>query len=757
MNSNGLIYKRVALIGAVGNPNVGDEAILAMNIAKIRKMYGNHSVIYVFSKDATYTSLYNSEDGNVVVTDYLHKFTLSCNYDINMMEQRADEFLNYPERHNYSMEYEALHQIFRSIDILHIIGGGYLNAFWPDMLYEILFAVRIAKKYNKKYFATGISVKPMCSKYIPELQEIIDGADFVDFRDDSYLNIGLERVSNCIVTLDDAIELSILKKNRAFSEKYATILLHKWNSQDTPIDKVKDCIIPFMKYCFDIELVNKFYILAFSEGDFEIWESLTISSQFPDRIVFKNCINQPSKFAKDILANAIFNIGTRFHQAVFSLSAQVPVLSVWYDEYYYNKLSSIHNLFGSAELYSINELTYNCLVDFAKSLNSISYNISRTWNRVIKKLNIKNTKIAAGYAENKLEMDNNMLHLKEDVMPKISVIIPIYNMDAYLRDCLNSVLSQTLNNIEIICINDGSTDYSQMILEEYAWKDKRIRVIVQTNQGVSRARNNAIDQAKGEFLYFLDPDDWLPDNETLSDLYQAAKDHNVLVCGGSFEEHNPFGVINKWDGNLSKYTFEEDKLIKYEDYQFDYGWVRFIYNREFIIHKNLRLPELTFFEDPVFFVRVMHEAKTFYSLKRCTYCYRTGHKSGDLSYSKVLDLVKGLYNNIKFAKENGYSQLMVLEVARMENDYADKIVKHLTGRSNDELREIFEQINQIVYQSNERVEYNIYNKIIANKNHEIWATEKRIEEKFHKSTTWKVGNSILYMPKKIKRLLKRGD
>ena len=175
-----------------------------------------------------------------------------------------------------------------------------------------------------------------------------------------------------------------------------------------------------------------------------------------------------------------------------------------------------------------------------------------------------------------------------------------------------------------------------MILAEYAWKDKRVKVITQTNHGVAFARNVGIDCATGEFLYFLDPDDWLPDEQVLSDLYAAAKKNGVLICGGSFKEYASDKVIDEWDGNFSKYVFKEDKLMRYSEYQFDYGWVRFIYNREFIIHKNLRIPSLTFFEDPVFFVRVMHEAQVFYALKRCTYCYRTGYKSLELSQKSII-------------------------------------------------------------------------------------------------------------------------
>lgn len=147
------VYRRIALLGAVANPNIGDEAVLAANIQKIRKLYGMNCKIYVFSKDATYTSLYNSEDGQVIVIDYLHKFTMECNYNRAEMERRQHELVDYPEQSVCSKtEYEAIHGIFKEIDVLHIIGGGYLNSLWPDMLYEVVLATRIAKKISEEVF-----------------------------------------------------------------------------------------------------------------------------------------------------------------------------------------------------------------------------------------------------------------------------------------------------------------------------------------------------------------------------------------------------------------------------------------------------------------------------------------------------------------------------------------------------------------------------------------------------------------------------
>ena len=118
---------------------------------------------------------------------------------------------------------------------------------------------------------------------------------------------------------------------------------------------------------------------------------------------------------------------------------------------------------------------------------------------------------------------------------KISVIIPIYNSEKYLHDCLDSVLSQTLDDIEVICINDGSVDGSLDILKGYAEKDKRIVVLDKANEGVAVARNIGINKANGEFVCFMDSDDLYPTDDVLETLYSKAKENNVLVAGGEFQ------------------------------------------------------------------------------------------------------------------------------------------------------------------------------------------------------------------------------
>lgn len=112
---------------------------------------------------------------------------------------------------------------------------------------------------------------------------------------------------------------------------------------------------------------------------------------------------------------------------------------------------------------------------------------------------------------------------------KVSVIVPVYNVENYLARCLNSLINQTLHEIEIICINDGSSDNSLNILEEYSNKDARIRVVNQENKGLSKSRNTGIDLATGEYISFVDSDDWVDEN-FLEVLYNAAKEHDADIA-----------------------------------------------------------------------------------------------------------------------------------------------------------------------------------------------------------------------------------
>lgn len=115
-------------------------------------------------------------------------------------------------------------------------------------------------------------------------------------------------------------------------------------------------------------------------------------------------------------------------------------------------------------------------------------------------------------------------------MKTVSVIIPVYNVEKYLRKCLDSVVKQTYTNLEIICVNDGSPDNSAAILEEYAKSDSRIKIINQENKGLSGARNTGIDAATGAYIVFVDSDDWI-DKKTVAAAVSKAENADTVMWG----------------------------------------------------------------------------------------------------------------------------------------------------------------------------------------------------------------------------------
>ena len=135
-------------------------------------------------------------------------------------------------------------------------------------------------------------------------------------------------------------------------------------------------------------------------------------------------------------------------------------------------------------------------------------------------------------------------------VPKISVIIPIYKVEKYLRFCLDSLCVQTLKDIEIICVNDGSPDNCGEILKEYEKKDNRFYIINQENLGSGPARNNGLDYAKGEFVGFVDPDDWVSPNY-FEILYNRA-----TICGADISATSDIVKVHKYQ-NKKKCWFSE--------------------------------------------------------------------------------------------------------------------------------------------------------------------------------------------------------
>lgn len=260
-----------------------------------------------------------------------------------------------------------------------------------------------------------------------------------------------------------------------------------------------------------------------------------------------------------------------------------------------------------------------------------------------------------------------MTETKNNTAPCVSVIIPAYNCERTLIDTLLSVLTQDLANIEVICVDDGSTDRTAYIVEQLAEVDARLRLISQKNAGPGAARNAGIDAARGEFLTFLDSDDLYEEATYLRELYEGARDNDQKAAAGCF--------VNWRDGFLERdfagteydaYTFEESGVVAWEDFQFDYGFHRFLFARELFADKRNRFSGLRYFEDPVFLVRALAEAGSFYASSNVHYLYRCEYHPRDWTTGLVLDFLEGAGENLKFSRENGLALLHWYTLMHME-------------------------------------------------------------------------------------------
>jgi glycosyltransferase involved in cell wall biosynthesis len=210
-------------------------------------------------------------------------------------------------------------------------------------------------------------------------------------------------------------------------------------------------------------------------------------------------------------------------------------------------------------------------------------------------------------------------------MPKVSVIIPVWNAAPYLRRCLDSVVNQTLRDIEIICVNDGSTDNSLEILNEYAAADSRIRVVSHAqNRGESAARNTALSMVRGEYIGPVDNDDYV-DLDFYEKLYLKAKETGADIVKGNLLQTEYDGITKELNNN----TIVRDNKIN-----FYWGWWTAIYRHSFIFDNNITFPEnLVIGGDTVFLIKAVVCSKSIETLDGAFYHYCRREESAD---SKIL-------------------------------------------------------------------------------------------------------------------------
>lgn len=256
-------------------------------------------------------------------------------------------------------------------------------------------------------------------------------------------------------------------------------------------------------------------------------------------------------------------------------------------------------------------------------------------------------------------------------MTKLSIIVPVYNVEKYLPKCLESLTNQTLKDIEIICVNDGSMDNSLAILKEFASKDSRIKIIDNQHQGVAKTRNTGIEQATGEYIGFVDSDDFI-DIDFFEKLYTSATENNSDIAIASILKHKKFFNIYN-----AKYTKEETaitiqdkiKLCGDKKHFFFYAWNK-IYKSSLIKNNNIEFSEGQIYEDVMFAIRALYYSNKIISVSKTKYHYVEHENSltkyKDKTGGKEQDLVKAYSELQEFCNSKN------IEIPERLNYYAKK-------------------------------------------------------------------------------------
>ena len=253
----------------------------------------------------------------------------------------------------------------------------------------------------------------------------------------------------------------------------------------------------------------------------------------------------------------------------------------------------------------------------------------------------------------------------------ISIIIPVYNVSQYLNECIQSVINQSYQNFECILIDDGSSDGSEIICDQWTQHDNRIRVIHQPNQGVSKARNKGIAEAQGEYIAFIDSDDWI-DSNYLNTLLRPIEESNVdlVVCG--LQQHYSNETFKNYSYKTGIIHIERQDTKAFTDINKKFllfGPVIKLYKRTIIQTHNIHFPpEYTYGEDLLFNYNYLEYVKAIYIIDQCLYHYRI-IGNGTLSSIKRINQFEIDYAQWNILKNFFYRK-------NLWNDYSTSYLYH---------------------------------------------------------------------------------
>lgn len=311
-----------------------------------------------------------------------------------------------------------------------------------------------------------------------------------------------------------------------------------------------------------------------------------------------------------------------------------------------------------------------------------------------------------------MALENTITKKEVKDMAKISVIIPIYNAEKYLHECLDSVLRQTERDVQIICVDDGSTDASYNILKAYAESDSRIEIAKGHSKGGGAARNVGMAMAKGEYIAFLDADDYM-DETFLEKMYQkgSMEKADIVVCGVYFL-YQATGALRSVNDGLREENLPDKDVFSYKDmksYIFNtfhnWAWNK-MFRREFIEKHKLQFQEILRSNDLLFTCKALVEAKRITTVKEHLITYRIDEGGNSCQNTNEVQMY-GFYEAFLALKKYLLEKEVYEDVKQSFVNHAlDGCIANLnTMEFTEAHKELFEKLKQEIFVALDIVDY----------------------------------------------------
>ena len=273
-------------------------------------------------------------------------------------------------------------------------------------------------------------------------------------------------------------------------------------------------------------------------------------------------------------------------------------------------------------------------------------------------------------------------------MVKVSIIMPVYNGSEYLERSILSVINQTFKDIEIICVDDGSEDDSLEVLKGFEEKYDCIRVLTQENQGSGKARNYGMDEAKGQYIGFIDADDEFVDKDSLEKLYNTAVKYDADIVSGNLKKLTRDRVMvdnpNCIEDNY--YCFDKDCVISPEEYGVPWAFYKNLYKTSFLNDKDVRFRDLIRGQDPVFMAEALSKVDKVYGVKTDFYAYM--FPVPGKPYLKVNSSLKKLHYTKHY--KDTFDIYEAAGMYKASEKYKPKLIKYFNYSMKEDDLEIFE-------------------------------------------------------------------